>query len=184
MKKLLAAVLLTTLAACSATGSKDLANINPQPKPEAVKTSKISSSCKDVVYGVRDKDNGGSIYYTKTHKLYKFIKLDPKQGDREFCGEAAAKSAGFHAAPEHFQDSTYNLIQCLKAEGSEGTCHSYIAGIYQSLKIYDKVCGPAGITKAEMASVVESHAEHAPNGMEVGKYHGAADAFLHKYPCK
>ncbi len=171
---------LVALAACTTTETgKTAGGHNP-----AAATEKLVGSCPNGVKGVIDNQNGGKIYYTSSHPLYQYIKLQPKIGERTFCTVEEANRAGFtKPAPEHFEDSTYHLIQCLKSEGSAGTCHTYVSGIYQSLKIYDKVCGPSSLSPDEELSAIESYAAHPASNMEIGKFYGASGAFMRKYPC-
>lgn len=176
MKKLLLTILLTSLAACATTEGE--VKTGKQP------AEKSSSSCENI-RGVKDPENGGNIYYTKSHRLYDFIKLDPAQGDKNFCSMEAARKGGFSKeAPEYFKDSMHNYASCLESEGENGTCHTYASGIYQSLKIYGKACGPNNITNAQLADAIISNAKKAKNGMDVSKYHGATSGILKRYSCR
>ena len=176
IKKLPALILLFLITAC----------VTDSERTPVTSKAEVAdkSSCQNV-YGVKDPENGGNIYYDKSHRLYKFIKLDTSKGDRNFCSIDAARQGGFgKKAPDYFLDSTKNLVICLNAESESGKCHNYIFGIYQSLKIYDKVCGPTGVSGRELANVVENYAEKTKDGMDVSRYHGATTAFLDKYPCR
>lgn len=174
MKKFLILSLAMLVAACASDVPGNITDTG----------AKISKSDCENVKGVKDIDNGGKIYYTRDHRLYDFIKLDTAMGDKSFCNIDLAKKAGFsRIAPQYFEDSAYKMVGCLETESEGGSCHTYIAGIYQSLRIYNKVCGPAERSKSELASTYISYAQKTKNGMDVSKYSGATSAFISRYGC-
>ena len=136
----------------------------------------VAGSCN--VKGVNDSTDG-KIYYAPDHRLYKHVQISPNLGDRMFCSVDQAESAGYEEAPDQFSDSTAKLVDCLE----EGGCRNYVQGIYQSLEIYDKVCGPSSISSDILAQDVIEHANDNPSQMDVEKFYGATGAFLEKYSC-
>ena len=178
MKKFLMMITLVALAACGTVNEPVEAKRDANPA-EAVKNLKLGCF---KVKGVKDSDHG-KIYYTDKHNLFKYVELNSRQGDKGFCTVAEAEKAGFKPAPEHFSGSVYYLIQCLHSEGNDGTCHTYVAGIYKSLEIYGQVCGPRR-SKSELAQAVEDYANKHKDGMDTGKYEGTTSALLNKYRCR
>ncbi len=179
MKKFLTIIVLITLAACgtlkpSAPESSGTKHVSPK---EALKDLRLGCVA---VKGVKDSDHG-KIYYTEKHNLYKYVSLNTRQGDKGFCTTAQAESAGFRPAPQHFSGSVYYFLQDLHNEGSMGKNHDYVAGIFKSLHIYDKVCGNP--SKTEMVNAVESYANRERDAMDSGKYQGVTAALIHRYRC-
>jgi hypothetical protein len=163
MKKILAVLLLFTVAACN------------EQKAQELKTA--SGGC-DNIKAVND-TNDGKIYYAPNHRLYQHVKINKELGDRNYCSVQEASSAGYKPAPQQFADSTAKLIDCLDAGG----CQNYVVGIYQSLRIYDKVCAPADISPDTLAGDVRSYTGDNPSQADVEKFYGVTSALLDKYPC-
>ena len=167
MKKFLAIISIVLLSACA----------EEAVKTESSKPVASDSSCK--IKAVKDKDLG-HVYYAPSHRLYKYV----TNVDHRYCTEDEAKKAGFTDAPKLFSNSTAEYIECLDGENGSGTCHNYVSGIYQSLKIYDKVCGPDNISKEELATTVREYAKKDESRLDADKYSSIASAMIDKYSCK
>lgn len=166
MKKILSILFICSLAACV-----------PDAGKEDGKPTTSDPSCK--VKAVKD-PTMGKIYYSPSHRLYKHV----SNFDHRYCTEGEASKAGYSKAPDRFPNSTAEYIECLDGEGTSGNCHNYVSGIYQSLKIYDRVCGPDNISKEELASTVKSYARRDEDRMDVDRYNTIANAMLDKYSCR
>ena len=181
MNKIFTVLMLIAVAACAEMQTQQpVAKVAPVQSSPADVLKEVNLGCFNVK-AVNDPEHG-KVYYTQKHNLFKYVQLDKSRGDRYFCNTAQAEKAGFKPAEAHFSGSVYYLVECLHSEGPEGECHRYISGIYQSLKIYDKVCGSA--SHGEMAEVVEDYANEHKDAMDSGKYEGTTAAFIHEYPCR
>ncbi len=171
MKKLVIAGLMLSMTLVSACNE------------ETVKQQTVTnvSGCQNV-RGVVDPTEG-KIFYEQGHKLYSYVKLDPKTGDRNFCSQQEARNAGFSPAPRYFSNSTANLLKCLEGESEGGQCHSYVMGIYQSLAIYDKVCAGRDISHSRLRGAINSHTRSKPHLLEVDRYEGTASSFINEFSC-
>jgi len=163
MKKFIAILSVFLIASCT---------------EEANQTSVTSSSGCQNIKAVNDTDDG-KIYYSPSHRLYKYVQISANLGDRNYCSVDEATKAGFRPAPAQFADSTAKLVGCLEYGG----CQNYVVGIYQSLRIYDKVCAPADISNETLASDIISYTEENPSQADVAKFYGVSGALLEKYPC-
>ena len=165
MKKFLAVLSVALISACvpDATKSED------QPVTS-------DPTCK--IKAVKDHDLG-HVYYTPSHRLYKHV----TNIDHRYCTEAEAKKAGYSSAPQRFPNSTAEYIECLDGENGSGSCHNYVSGIYQSLKIYDKICGSDSVSKTELADTVRNYAKKDESRMDQDRYSSIASAMVSKYSC-
>ncbi len=163
MKKFLAILSVAAITACV---------------PDAIKTEDkpVTSDPACKFKAVKDHELG-KVYYAPSHRLYKHV----TNIDKRYCTESEARSAGYSSAPNRFANSTAEYIECLDGENGSGSCHNYVSGIYQSLKIYDKVCGDA--SKAELADTVRNYAKKDENRMDQDRYSSIASAMVSKYSC-
>jgi hypothetical protein len=168
MKKFLAILSVAMLAACAATTTT--------AKNEEKSTAKSDPACK--FKAVKDGEMG-KIYYGPSHRLYKYV----TNLDHRYCTEAEAKKAGYSVAPQRFPNSTAEYIECLDGENGSGSCHNYVSGIYQSLKIYEKICGSDSVSKSELADTVRSYARKEESRMDADRYSSIASAMVSKYSC-
>lgn len=128
--------------------------------------------------GVTDKVDG-KIFYTLDHRLYKFVKL--KAGEKRFCSEDEAESAGYKPAPEHFSSSTARLIECV--EDGDAGCQNYVIGQYRSLEIYDKACANTQSVDTILNGFT-SKAKTDQKNLDVAKFYGTTSALMKAFPCR
>lgn len=166
MKKFLAILSIALITAC----------VPETETKEDGKPTTSDASCK--IKALKDHDLG-KVYYAPSHRLYKHV----SNFDKKYCTESQARSAGYSSAPSRFPNSTAEYIECLDGEGTSGNCHNYVSGIYQSLKIYEKVCGPATVSKPELADTVRNYAKKSDDRMDADRYSSISSAIVAKYSC-
>jgi hypothetical protein len=162
MKKFIAILSVVLLASCA---------------EDAKQVTTSSSGCQNVKAVNDSKD--GKIYYAPSHRLYQNVAISTSLGDRNYCSIEEATKAGYKPAPQQFADSTAKLVDCLDSGG----CQNYVVGIYQSLRIYDKVCAPSDISADSLAGAVIDYADKNPSQADTEKFYGVSSALINKYGC-
>ena len=132
----------------------------------------------------------GRVYYSKDHRLYKYVEINEKDGDKTFCSEQEARKAGYREAPYYFSNSTARTVNCIERERSKlgkdyapTKCMGYVMGIYKSLTIYDKTCAPSHVSEGGIISAFLQHARNDSNNMDVEKYYGTTNSLMAAFPC-
>lgn len=145
--------------------------------PMIISQGANAATCK--VKAVNDSVDG-AIYYSTSHRLHSFVELNSSQGDKVFCSEREAESAGYKKAPNYFADSTARLVECV--EGGVKKCLNYVIGQARSLEIYERACS----SQASQDDIVSSFLHHAKsdqNRMDVEKFYGTTGALIDAFPC-
>lgn len=140
-------------------------------------TANAQAQCN--IKGVVDPKDG-KVFYTSSHRLYKYVDPKKSKGAQTFCTEGEARTAGFSRAKNNFSNSTARLVDCV--EDGEQKCMNYVLGQYKSLDIYDKVCAD-GTSSNEILESFMNEAKASTKLMDVERFYGTTGALMQAYPC-
>lgn len=134
------------------------------------------------IKAVNDKEDG-AIYYTKEHRLYRYVNMQNVTGGRTFCTESDAKNAGYKPAAQNFSDSTARVVECIEDGENATKCGNYVMGIYSSLKIYGEVCGVGSATRENVLNSFVDSAKNSRDNLDIAKYYGTTNLLRSAFPC-
>jgi hypothetical protein len=146
----------------------------------AFSANSANAACN--IKALNDKEDG-AVFYTKEHRLYRFVDLQKVSGGRTFCSESDAEKAGFKQASQSFSDSTARVVECVE-DGGSSKCGNYVMGIYSSLKIYGQVCGTGTASRDQILESFVDNAKRSSDNLDIAKYYGTTNVLMDAFPCR